>query len=150
MMQIFSSIAYTFPQRFLPSSMRKLSHLQIDVYPWSAMSALTRKSTPLCCSNQDLIRFHRTNPNNPVPIYDITTTFDKPTVPVKFPLGNPDLPLSVISIDHLPSLLPRESSEMFSQALLPSLLQLNDRAVSRVWKQAEDFFKHHVTTLPSQ
>jgi hypothetical protein len=90
----------------------------------------------------------RTNPNNPVPIYDITTTFDKPTVPVNIPVGNAALPLDVISIDHLPSLLPRESSEMFSEALLPSLLQLKDRTNARVWKQAEDLFQQHVATLP--
>jgi len=77
-----------------------------------------------------------------------TTTFDKPTVPVTLSLGNPNLPLSVISIDNLPSLLPRESSEMFSQSLLPSLLQLNDRSNARVWKKAEDLFKQHVATLP--
>lgn len=41
-----------------------------------------------------------------VPVYTVATTFDKPTVPVEG-LENP--PLSVISIDHLPSLLPRES-----------------------------------------
>ena len=78
----------------------------------------------------------------------MTTTFDKPTVPVTLSLGNPNLPLSVISIDNLPSLLPRESSEMFSQSLLPSLLQLNDRSNARVWKKAEDLFKQHVATLP--
>ncbi|KAJ5861317.1 uncharacterized protein N7529_008627 [Penicillium soppii] len=86
------------------------------------------------------------NPFNPIPLYDITTTFDKPTVPVT---GLKDGPaLSVISIDHLPSLLPRESSEMFSEALLPSLLTLNDRANSRVWKQAEQLFDEKVATLP--
>lgn len=89
-----------------------------------------------------------TNPNNPIPIYDITTTFDKPTVPVTLPASAQGPPLSVISIDHLPSLLPRESSEMFSEALLPSLLQLNDRANARVWKQAEDLFHEKVATLP--
>ncbi|KAL2814245.1 hypothetical protein BDW59DRAFT_176525 [Aspergillus cavernicola] len=90
-----------------------------------------------------------TNPNNPIPIYDITTTFDKPTVPVTLPTGAQGTPLSVISIDHLPSLLPRESSEMFSQALLPSLLQLKDRENARVWKQAEDLFneKEKPTTV---
>ncbi|CAG7923705.1 unnamed protein product [Penicillium olsonii] len=86
------------------------------------------------------------NPFNPIPLYDITTTFDKPTVPVK---GLKDGPaLSVISIDHLPSLLPRESSEMFSAALLPSLLTLNDRSNARVWKQAEELFDEKVATLP--
>ncbi|KAI5285089.1 Saccharopine dehydrogenase, partial [Ascosphaera acerosa] len=34
-----------------------------------------------------------TNPNNPIPIYNINTTFDKPTVPVE---GFADPPLSVI------------------------------------------------------
>lgn len=89
-----------------------------------------------------------TNPHNPIPVYNITTTFDKPTVPVTLPGGNQGLPISVISIDHLPSLLPRESSEMFSQALLPSLLQLEDRENARVWTQAEELFKEKVATLP--
>ena len=86
-----------------------------------------------------------TNPHNPVPCYTITTTFDKPTVPVE---GFENPALSVISIDHLPSLLPRESSEMFSEALLPSLLQLRNRDTARVWTQAEELFKQKVATLP--
>lgn len=90
-----------------------------------------------------------TNPNNPIPIYDINTTFTNPTVPVKLPSGSGELPLSVISIDHLPSLLPRESSEAFSTALLPSLLQLNDWKHVRVWQQAEKLFKDKCATLPN-
>ncbi|KAJ3489366.1 hypothetical protein NLJ89_g11535 [Agrocybe chaxingu] len=62
-----------------------------------------------------------TNPFNPIPIYNINTTFDKPTVPVDVGEGN--APLSVVSIDHLPTLLPREASEQFSSDLLPSLLE---------------------------
>lgn len=83
-------------------------------------------------------------------MYSITTTFDKPTVPVELPAGagQDNTRLSVISIDHLPSLLPRESSEMFSEALLPSLLQLRDRSNARVWKQAQDLFREKVATLP--
>ena len=60
-----------------------------------------------------------------------------------------DPPLSVITIDHLPSLLPREASEAFSNALLPSLLQLKDRKHVRVWQQAEELFNKKVTALPS-
>ena len=89
-----------------------------------------------------------TNPNNPIPIYDINTTFDNPTVPVQLPPRSSELPLSVISIDHLPSLLPRESSEAFSAALLPSLLQLNDWKNVRVWQQAEKLFMEKCATLP--
>ena len=91
-----------------------------------------------------------TNPHNPIPIYDINTTFDKPTVPVKLSADANDLPLSVISIDHLPSLLPREASEAFSSALLPSLLGLKDRKNVRVWKQAEKLFDDKVATLPKE
>ncbi|KAI9277762.1 hypothetical protein BY458DRAFT_432790 [Sporodiniella umbellata] len=79
-----------------------------------------------------------TNPNNPIPIYSINTTFDKPTVPVHS--TNPH-PLEVCSIDHLPTLLPRESSNLFSQDLLPTLLALKDRQQSPVWSGAETLYK---------
>ncbi|KAL8364609.1 hypothetical protein RB595_003750 [Gaeumannomyces hyphopodioides] len=58
-----------------------------------------------------------TNPFNPVPVYTVATTFNKPTVPVEGLKSGP--PLSAISIDHLPSLPPREASESFSNDLLP-------------------------------
>ena len=69
-------------------------------------------------------------------------------MPVKLPEGSNDLPLSVISIDHLPSLLPREASEAFSADLLPSLLGLKDWQNVRVWQQAEKLFQTKVATLP--
>lgn len=107
------------------------------------LSSPNRRISVICDVSADT-----TNPHNPIPVYDITTTFDKPTVPVKLPSQGNNQPLSVISIDHLPSLLPRESSEMFSEALLPSLLQLKDRSNARVWQQAEELFREKVATLP--
>lgn len=86
-----------------------------------------------------------TNPHNPIPIYTENSTFSNPTLPVP---GYEKPPLSVISIDHLPSLLPREASEAFSQALLPSLLSLQDQKTSRVWQQAEELYNTKVATLP--
>ena len=83
----------------------------------------------------------------PVPIYTIATTFKEPTVPVE---GLQDPPLSVISIDHLPSLLPRESSEAFSNDLLPYLLKLNDWQNDPVWAGAAKLFKEKVAELPSE
>ncbi|KAF4622987.1 hypothetical protein D9613_001972 [Agrocybe pediades] len=80
-----------------------------------------------------------TNPFNPIPIYNINTTFDKPTVAAEVGEGN--LPLSVISIDHLPTLLPREASEQFSGDLLPSLLEFPSRNTAQVWVGAEKLFK---------
>jgi hypothetical protein len=70
-----------------------------------------------------------TNPHNPIPIYTINTTFAKPVVNVEVPEGSK--PLSVISIDHL-----------------PSLLALKDRSNARVWTDAEKLFKEKVATLP--
>ena len=87
-----------------------------------------------------------TNPHNPIPIYSINTTFAHPVVNVETPEGSK--PLSVISIDHLPTMLPRESSEAFSSALLESLLALKDREHARVWTDAEKLFKEKVATLP--
>lgn len=88
-----------------------------------------------------------TNPHNPIPIYDINTTFDNPTVAVNTTAGPP---LSVISIDHLPSLLPREASEAFSDALLPSLKTLAQRKSVPVWVGAEKLFDKMVATLPEE
>ena len=88
------------------------------------------------------------NPNNPIPVYDDWTTFDKPTCLVDLESGSETRPLSVISIDHLPSLLPREASEAFSKALLPSLLKLDKRKEAAVWVEAEKMFREKVATLP--
>ncbi|KAL2867086.1 uncharacterized protein BJX67DRAFT_388296 [Aspergillus lucknowensis] len=112
------------------------SKLPGDFVNVESLSTPNRRLSVICDVSADT-----TNPNNPIPVYNITTTFDKPTVPVTLPSGPQGTPLSVISIDHLPSLLPRESSEMFSEALLPSLLQLKDRENARVWKQAQDLFE---------
>ena len=76
------------------------------------------------------------NPNKPLPIYGKNSSFDEPcdTLPV-------DDSISVIAIDHLPTLVPRESSEIFSTDLVDSLLLLGDRENSGVWVEAEDVFR---------
>ena len=105
-----------------------------------ALSSDKRKLSVVCDVSCDT-----TNPHNPIPIYDENSTFSNPTLPVK---GFEKPPLSVISIDHLPSLLPRESSEAFSEALLPSLMGLKERNGQRVWQQAEELYNEKVGTLP--
>ncbi|KAJ7625096.1 hypothetical protein DFH06DRAFT_1481535 [Mycena polygramma] len=84
-----------------------------------------------------------TNPFNPIPIYNINTTFAEPTVAVDVGAANVPL-LSVVSIDHLPTLLPREASEQFSSDLLPSLLEYANRDSARIWTDAEKLFKEKV------
>ena len=72
---------------------------------------------------------------NPLPIYSSCTTFDKPCLRII----EGDNPVDLIAIDHLPSLLPVESSEDFCQQLLPHLLQLDD--LNRgVWQKAKQIF----------
>lgn len=59
--------------------------------------------------------------------------------------NRPEYPLlTVISIDHLPTLLPREASEQFSSDLLPSLLEFPQRSEKRVWTDAEKLFKERL------
>lgn len=88
-----------------------------------------------------------TNPYNPIPIYNMNTDFDNPTVLVGTSLGPK---LSVISINHLPSLLPKESSESFSNDLLPSLEQLPYRNSAPVWVKAKQLFDRHCAYLDRQ
>lgn len=88
-----------------------------------------------------------TNPFNPVPFANQQTFFNKPTITLP---DFDDPPLSYITIDHLPSLLPREASEAFSEALLPSLLQLPERDSAPVWQKAEKLFNDKVALLPPE
>jgi hypothetical protein len=49
-----------------------------------------------------------TNPHNPIPIYPpVNTSFPEPTVEVKVGEGNPRM--TVIAIDHLPTLVSTSS-----------------------------------------
>ena len=72
---------------------------------------------------------------NPLPIYHQTTSFNHPTVRVAD--GEPVVDL--IAIDHLPSMLPAESSASFSEQLLPYLCQLDDLRQG-VWAAAKRKF----------
>jgi len=58
--------------------------------------------------------------------------------------------LTVISIDHLPTLLPREASEQFSADLLPSLLELPNRQTAKVWTEAEALFKQKLAEAKAE
>ncbi|MEM7393546.1 MAG: saccharopine dehydrogenase, partial [Verrucomicrobiota bacterium] len=73
---------------------------------------------------------------NPLPLYDRCTTFAQPLLRI----AEGEQPVDLIAIDHLPSLLPRESSEDFSQQLLPHLLQVGDSG-DTVWTGARHVFQ---------
>jgi len=78
-----------------------------------------------------------TNPNNPIPIYQKITTFLDPTERI---IPGPN-PVDVISIDHLPSLVPYESSKEFDDSLIEHLLEFPN---TPVWNRAKDLFHQHL------
>lgn len=60
------------------------------------------------------------SPLNALPIYEQATRFDKPMIRI----ANSPIPLDLIALDHLSTILPKESSQDCSSQLLPFLLQL--------------------------
>ncbi|KNE71991.1 hypothetical protein AMAG_15933 [Allomyces macrogynus ATCC 38327] len=100
------------------------------------------------------------SPNNPLPFYNTHSTFASPTVRVPAENGA----VHVVAIDHLPSLLPRESSEKFVEDLMPSLRALKvvdaelrgyeaenvsdeDVHMAKVWRDAEVLFHSKLAEL---
>jgi len=79
------------------------------------------------------------NPANPLPLYNSTTNFEKPTHVV-----STAPPLELIAIDHLPALVPEESSREFASALLPHLYEYGS---SLVWKKSLSFFIRYFDQL---
>ncbi|MDP3517936.1 MAG: saccharopine dehydrogenase [Pseudohongiella sp.] len=78
------------------------------------------------------------NPNNPIAVYNATTSLD---APFRRANGSDHWPVYVQAIDHLPTLLPREASEEFAAALLPHLLEfLTSTKLPPVWRNAKNRF----------
>ena len=82
------------------------------------------------------------SPHNPLPIYDACTDFATPTTRVS--AGPP--PLDLIAIDHLPSMLPLESSEDYSSQLIDALLTL-DKPDEGVWGRALAEYNKHINSF---
>ena len=79
---------------------------------------------------------------NPLPIYKEWTDFKRPCLR----LIEGARPLDLIAIDHLPSLLPAESSDDFSSQLLPSLRDLQEDTTG-VWRRAHAIFNDKSSSL---
>lgn len=79
-----------------------------------------------------------TSPNNPFPIYNQLTTLPHPSLRIVERQGD-ELPLDVISIDHLPTAIPNDASTEFSSALIGSMLNIHNVEYP-VWKRAEDLY----------
>lgn len=75
-------------------------------------------------------------PNNPIQLYEMATTWKKPVY-------KPCEKISIIAIENLPSLLPKESSIHFSQQLTKLLLE-NDECV---WLSNKNYFLAQLQNL---
>ncbi|KAI5918144.1 alanine dehydrogenase [Camillea tinctor] len=114
--------------------------------PFTTLKSLSepgRKLRVICDVSAD-----PNNPNNPIPVYTKYSTFTKPTLPVAVDGDGPEL--TVISIDHLPSLVAREASDEFSASLLPSLMVLDRRKSEGVWTRAENIYREKVAELQDE
>ncbi|EGD75978.1 saccharopine dehydrogenase [Salpingoeca rosetta] len=78
-----------------------------------------------------------TNPHNPIPFADKNTTFTEPTFQIT-PSGG--AVVDVVTIDHLPTLLPKESSDRFAADLLPTIKGLAQQEGHPVWGRALELF----------
>ncbi|PKI16585.1 saccharopine dehydrogenase [Colwellia sp. 12G3] len=78
---------------------------------------------------------------NPLPIYQQCTTFKAPCLRIDH-----SKVLDLIAIDHLPSLLPKESSEDYGEQLLTHLLTLDDKSQG-VWPTALALFMSKTYTI---
>lgn len=87
-----------------------------------------------------------TNPNNPFPIYSTSTTLFDPVLRVN---NDGDKILDVVAIDHLPSLVPVDSSEGFSELIVEHVLQFVEDP-TEVWKRALDLFNTKVEEMEAE
>jgi saccharopine dehydrogenase (NAD+, L-lysine-forming) len=76
-------------------------------------------------------------PNNPIKIYNKRTTWEKP-------IYNYNNFVNIIAIDNLPSFLPQESSEYFSEKLVALLEEYANGDKSGIWRRAELEFNKRI------
>jgi saccharopine dehydrogenase (NAD+, L-lysine forming) len=82
-----------------------------------------------------------TGPFNSLPIYDKASTMSEPLEII----NSKKNPIVMSAIDHLPSLLPKESSEDFSNQLLPYFSDLVQE--NGVWHRAIELFNKKLAEL---
>lgn len=108
-------------------------YLSIKIPPFLTKEMIEQKDRTLSVLVD--VSCDTSNPNNPLPMCTECTTLSSPTLCVV----EGENPLDIITIDHLPSLIPNNSSTEFSSALIPYLLELAD-TTHPVWKRAEELF----------
>ncbi|KJE95430.1 saccharopine dehydrogenase [Capsaspora owczarzaki ATCC 30864] len=128
-----------FPQLLEYEILVNCIYLATPIPPFlTAETLLTPKSDKRHLSVVVDVSCDVTNPHNPLPFYSETTTFDAPVLAVA--ADRTSTPLDVVAIDHLPTLLPAESSTRFAQDLYATILQLAEVDTARVWTDVRKLF----------
>lgn len=77
---------------------------------------------------------------NPIPIYSAITKLPQPIIESEV------AGVYIQAVDHLPTVLPKESSEDFSEQLLPYLQELAQATgESAVWTKARDYYQRAIS-----
>jgi saccharopine dehydrogenase (NAD+, L-lysine-forming) len=85
-----------------------------------------------------------TSPHHPFPFYRQCTTLEEPVLHVG------DRLLEVVAVDHLPTLIPRESSQEFARQLFPhiqALLMSPQDTCPPVWQRASQVFEEKLSKI---
>jgi saccharopine dehydrogenase (NAD+, L-lysine-forming) len=94
---------------------------------WFDQNTIFEKDTVIVDISSDYDKL-----NNPIKLYNKATTWEKPI----YKYNNL---VDVISIDNLPSILPKESSDFFSNKLVELLLEFHSDK-NNYWKNCLDIF----------
>ena len=115
--------------------------------PWLTREMLNEEEARLSVLSD--VSCDPTGPCNPLPIYDRATTMDAPALYIS---KKGDRPLAVTAIDHLPSLLPKESSEDYAEQLFPYILKyMEGKIEDSVWDRAlTNFYKNYFTHMEKE
>ncbi|MCO4793349.1 MAG: saccharopine dehydrogenase [Bacteriovoracaceae bacterium] len=107
--------------------------MKTKVAPWLTNELIDEKRNLTAISD---VSCDPTGPCNPLPIYSEGTTMDVPVRNLR-----EEKVLDITAIDHLPSLLPRESSEDFCNQLMPHLLNfLSGEIENSPWERSLSYF----------
>ena len=77
---------------------------------------------------------------NPIKLYNKATTFENPV----YKYNNN---VSIISIENLPSLIPKVTSEYFSSKLVPLLINYSTEYYNKMWKNSYLLYEEVIETL---
>ncbi len=83
------------------------------------------------------------NPTHQLPVVDALTSLREPVAVRRLGAGAAARDLHFVAIDHLPTLLPKESSEDFAEQLLPHLIDYFGRGISGAWLRTQKVYQEH-------